>query len=247
MTFSTGLCSVTLRHLTVPQVVDVVAAAGLTCCEWGADGHVRPGDVRAAADARDRGLDQGVRVASYGSYFRADTAADFPPVLASAVALGAPRIRIWAGSLGSADSDQRDGVVAVVREAADRAADAGVQLAVEYHGGTLTDTPESTLRLLSDVDRPNVATYWQPPQSLPDAAALADLDRVLPWVAAVHVFSWWPGDHRLALDARAALWTGVVDRLRGTGRDYDALLEFVPDDDVARVPVDAATLAGFVR
>jgi 3-dehydroshikimate dehydratase len=244
--FSAGLCSVTLRHLPVRQVVDVAAAAGLSCVEWGGDRHVPPGNTRAAALARQVGLDQGIRVASYGSYFRAgpDGADGFAAVLASAVALGAPRIRIWAGDVASAaaTAQHRRAVVDVARSVAEQASDAGVRVAFEYHGGSLTDTADSAARLLQDVDHPAMGTYWQPPVAAPDAAALDGLERVLPWVAAVHVFSWWPGERRLPLDARAPLWRAVFDALHRTGRRYDTLLEFVRDDDPAHIVADGATL-----
>ncbi|MFY1649400.1 sugar phosphate isomerase/epimerase family protein [Solwaraspora sp. WMMB762] len=245
-----GMCSVTLRREPALTVLDVAARAGLRRVEWGGDVHVPPGDTRAAALVRAASRDRGVEVASYGSYYRAgsDPADDFPAVLASAVALGAPRIRIWAGTLGSAQAsaDQRRAVVRATRAAAKRAADAGVTLAFEYHSDTLTDTADSALRLLADVDHPAVRTYWQPPLDLPDAAAVDDLRQMLPWADAVHVFSWWPRYERLPLTARDRLWRDVFAELRGTGRDFDALLEFVIDDDPARVATEAASLAQLI-
>jgi sugar phosphate isomerase/epimerase len=243
---STGMCSVTLRHLPVRRVVEVIASAGLACVEWGGDVHVPPGDVRTAKETRAVGLDGGVRVASYGSYFRPgrDGADAFAAVLATAVELGAPRIRIWAGDVGSAaaSTEQRHAVVAVTRAVAERASDVGIQLAFEYHGGTLTDTADSTVRLLDDVAHEGVRTYWQPPVDAADTDALASLERVLPWVAAVHVFSWWPGVQRLPLPAREPLWRAVFGALGRTGRRYDALLEFVQGDDPAHVAADGEAL-----
>jgi 3-dehydroshikimate dehydratase len=245
---SNGMCSVTLRHRPVPEVLEVMAAAGLSCVEWAGDRHVPAGDVEAAAAVLRLGLAAGVRVASYGSYFRAGPHGPdaFVPVLRSAVALRAPRIRIWAGDTGSAAAtpQQRRAVAAVSRTAAAMAADEGVRLSFEYHGGTLTDSPESTLTLIEDIGRPDVGTYWQPPVGLSDSDAVDGLERLLPHVTAVHVFSWWPQRQRLPLHDRAALWRSAFALLERTGRDHDALLEFVADDDPARVTEDAATLAG---
>jgi 3-dehydroshikimate dehydratase len=242
MTLPGGLCSVTLRRSSVSEVLDVVVRAGLGHVEWGGDIHVPPGDLDTAVRARATGLDLGVRVASYGSYFRpgAHDAGAFADVLATAVALGAPRVRIWAGDVGSAaaTAEQRAAVVRVTRAAAVQAADAGVQLAFEYHDGTLTDSAEATVRLLEDIGHSAVRTYWQPPVGLSDTDAVRGLDTVAPWLAAVHVFSWWPGEQRLPLDARAALWADVFRRVRRV----DTLLEFVADDDPANVVRDAATL-----
>jgi 3-dehydroshikimate dehydratase len=239
-----GLCSVTLRRLGVDDIVEVAAGAGLAAIEWGADVHVPPGDDAAADAARSAGERAGVAVASYGSYFRAgdDPVEAFAPVLRSAARLGAPRVRVWAGSTASADArpERRTAVADALRAATDLAAPAGIELALEFHGGTLTDDPVSALALLNAV--PSLRTYWQPPEGVPDEEALSGLRRLLPRVAALHVFSWWPRAQRRPLEARAGLWRQAL-ALAG---DVDALLEFVPGDDPAIVAREANTLRGLV-
>jgi hypothetical protein len=224
---------VTLRALSVEEVAAAAVAAGLEAIEWGADVHVPPGDLAAARRARSTG----VPVASYGSYFRAgDPLEEFEPVLETAQALGAPRVRIWAGRSGSAEASagERAAVTEGVRAAAELAGD--VEVALEFHGGTLTDEPASAVALLEAAGA--ARTYWQPPQGAPDAVALAGLRAVRPWLAAVHVFSWWPRAERHPLAARADLWREAL-ALAG---DVDALLEFVPDDDPSVLAREAATL-----
>jgi 3-dehydroshikimate dehydratase len=224
---SLGLCSVTLRTCSIEEVVEIAAGAALECIEWGADVHVPPGDVAAARRARAATLDAGLRVASYGSYWRCS--GDYSPVLASARELGAPRVRIWAGTSESSLPD----VAAAAREAA-----RSIDVAFEFHGGTLTEDINSALAL---VEASGVPCYWQPPQSMPDAQALAGLRR-LPDVPAVHVFSWWPGSTRLRLREREALWRAVFAVFtRG-----DALLEFVPGDDPALVAEEAEACRAFL-
>ncbi|HEX8345129.1 MAG TPA: TIM barrel protein [Actinoplanes sp.] len=240
----------TLRDHGVDEVVDIAATAGLAGIEWGADRHVRPGDPAAARTARDACARAGLRVCSYGSYFRAGVHEPdrFAAVLDSARRLGAPRIRIWAGAVGSgeATADERAVVVRTTRAIAGRAADAGITLAFEYHGGTLADDADSTLALLDEIGHGAVGTYWQPPVGVPDDAALDGLRRLMARVVAVHVFSWWPGDHRRSLPARGTLWRPAFRLLRDTGRDVDALLEFVPDDDAASIGPEAAALAELI-
>jgi hypothetical protein len=240
---SLGLCSVTLRACSIEEVVAIAAGAGLECIEWGADVHVRPGDLGAARRAREATERAGLRVASYGSYWRC--AGPFDPVLASARELGAPRVRIWAGETGSGEATPalRDAIAGAARAAAaactrttspaaSTAAPASpIGLAFEYHGGTLTDDLGSTLELIAAT---GVPAYWQPPQDMPDAEALDGLRR-LPDVPAVHVFSWWPGSTRRRLRERAELWRAVF----GTFTAGDALLEFVPGDDPALVAEEA--------
>ncbi|MEV4517097.1 TIM barrel protein [Dactylosporangium sp. NPDC049525] len=234
-----GLCSVTLRRHPVADVVAVAAGAGLAAIEWAGDHHVPPGDPATAAEVGARTRDAGLAVAAYGSYFRCTGPAG--ATVAAAAALGAPRIRIWAGTTGSADAapDERAAVAAAARRICDEAGGHGITVAFECHGNTLTDTPASALALLADVDRPNAAMYWQPPNDLPDAAALGTLETLLPHIVAVHAFSWWPGTHRLRLDERHHLWHAAAALLPA---GIDVLLEFVPGDDPALVAPEAAAL-----
>lgn len=234
-----GLCSVTLRHSSIADVVRIAAGAGLAGIEWGTDGHVR--DTGSADEARDSTAEAGLNVLSLGSYYRAGSFADFDAVAQLAARLDAPRIRVWAGGQGSADADAdvRAAVVGDTRRIAEIAGSQGVAIAFEYHGGTLTDTPDSTLRLLEDVGRDNVGTYWQPAVGVSDQAALAGLRHVLPFISGVHCFSWWPEQERLALSARKQLWQAAADVLREAGRPVDIMLEFVVNDLPENVSHDA--------
>src|SRR5579871_1649417 len=73
------------------------------------------------------------------------------------VTLGAPTLRVFAGGVreGQREEEAFGNVVACLQECAGLAAERGVKLALENHGG-LTATAEGTLRLLKAVDRPAV-------------------------------------------------------------------------------------------
>jgi 3-dehydroshikimate dehydratase len=242
----TGLCSVTFRSLPPAQVIQATAAAGLHLLEWGADVHATPGDPEALRRLRDRTRDAGLAVSSYGSYWRAghDGLGDFTTIAEAAAALGAPRIRVWAGTEGSADTSPgaRSRVVGALREAADIAAGHGMGVATEFHGGTLTDTAASTARLLEEAAHPALSTYWQPPVGEGDAQALAGLRTVLDHLSAIHVFSWWPDRQRLPLTGRERLWRQVLS----LAPPVDLLLEFVPGDDPGRLAGEARTLRSWL-
>jgi hypothetical protein len=228
-----GLVSVTFRQLTPAEIVSLVVDAGLEAIEWGGDVHVPVGDLRTAREVAARCADNGVAIEAYGSYYRAE--GDFGPVLETALSLGAPRIRVWAGKHGSAEEPDRAAVVEDLRKVAALAAGEGVEIAVEYHANTLTDTLESALELFAAV--PAVKPYWQPPigSTVEDAlAAVPALDPV-----AVHVFSWADDGTRLPLAAREPLWRPVLAALPA---DRHALLEFVRDDSPSAFREDAATL-----
>ena len=245
MTIRIGLCSVTFRALSAAHIVSLASQAGLESIEWGGDAHVPPGDAvtarRVAALTADAGLD----VASYGSYFRAGIGEDITPVLDSASELGARRIRVWAGSVDAADATEieRAETIDRLRDAAAAASDRGIELALEYHGGTLANAPEATLQVLSDVDHPALRTYWQPTIGASDEVAVAEYRAIADRVSAVHVFSWWPRTERLRLVDRDALWRAFFAAASGSSTPpQDALLEFVPDDDPAVLAREAAVL-----
>ncbi|MGH3646042.1 MAG: sugar phosphate isomerase/epimerase family protein [Micromonosporaceae bacterium] len=248
--FRPGLCSVTYRGVAAGEVLRVAAEAGLRTIEWGGDVHAPPSDPVRLEQVRQATLAHGLTVASYGSYFRAGPhgSAEFRPVLAAAVALGAPRIRIWAGNLGTDQVDDTGAraVVARTRDAAALAAEHGVELGYEFHRNTLTDSVDATLRLLDAVDAPNVTTYWQPPVGVPAEDAVAGLARLRGRVCALHVFSWWPDTHRLPLADRADLWRAAFAEAAGNRPELDALLEFVPDDDPELLASESATLAALL-
>lgn len=248
-----GLCSVTFRGLDVPSVVGHAAAAGLECIEWAGDAHVPPGDESAARQARELTVQAGLSVASYGSYLRfegpdQEVRAEGEAVLASARALSAPRIRVWAGRRGSAEvpAADRARIAGRIREFADRAAASGIEVGLEFHGRTLTDEIGSTLRLLEEIDRPTVRSYWQPHQDMPAPEALQTLRRILPHASSIHVFSWWPANRRRPLSERAELWREVFMILAAQGADRDALLEFVPEDDPDLLRREADTLRSLI-
>lgn len=71
---------------------------------------------------------------------------------------GAPRLRTFAGTKGSADAsaEERAHAAARLRMAAGQLADHGLRLVVETHPGTLADTTDSLLDLLASVDHPNL-------------------------------------------------------------------------------------------
>ncbi|WP_439902522.1 TIM barrel protein [Microbacterium azadirachtae] len=249
MSIRPGLCSVTFRQLEPAAIAALAADAGLQAVEWGGDVHVPPGDVARASQVAGVTADAGLAVASYGSYFRGDAGEEIAPVLDAAAALGADRIRIWAGRTGSAQASaqERAATVDALAAAAEQAGARGISLALEFHGGTLADDAEQTLRVLDEVASPHLSTYWQPTVSAPDDVAVAEYRRIADRVSAVHVFSWWPAAERLTLGARDGLWRAFVAAAASAPvPPRDALLEFVPGDDPAALAREAAALRAYL-
>lgn len=249
MSIRPGLCSVTFRQLDPAAIAALAADAGLEAIEWGGDVHAPAGDTARAAEVARITADAGLAVASYGSYFRGDAGEQIAPVLDAAEALGADRIRIWAGRIGSADAtaQERAATIDALATAAEQAGARRISLALEFHGGTLADDAEQALRVLDEVGSPHLSTYWQPSVGAPDDLAVTEYRRLADRVSAVHVFSWWPVAERLTLTARDGLWRAfAAAALAAPVPPRDALLEFVPGDDPAALAAEAAALRAYL-
>ena len=238
-----GLVSVTFRQLAVEEIGALATECGLQAVEWGGDVHVPPGDFAAAR----RALDTGLKVAAYGSYYRAGVSdrGELAAILETAAELDAPFVRVWAGTAGSAECPYRGPVIEALQHAVEHADAMGTRIALEYHRNTLTDTLESAVQLLDEVD--GVVPYWQPSGGQDVFSAVHEVRTLEPVTA--HVFSWGPGGYqdRLPLSARRDMWKPVLTELARDGIERNALLEFVLDDSPEQFREDAKTLLSYLK
>jgi sugar phosphate isomerase/epimerase len=250
----TGLVSVSFRSLQPREIVNLAAKTGLDAIEWGGDIHVPPRDLVRASEVRDATQEAGLSISSYGSYYRlAERQSNFEPVLETAVVLGAPTVRVWAGALGSAQASP-DYFAAAADELADishQGARAGVAIALELHVGTLTDSIESTCRLVDSANCPTTTCYWQPPHGQSLTERQAGIRRLGKRISNVHVFHWIQdsaGEHsRQPLSSAATDWLSLLNTLSELGGDRFALLEFVLNDYPDQFLADARTLKGLLQ
>lgn len=245
-----GLVSITFRQLTPAEIVALCVRAGVRGVEWGGDVHVPPGDLARARETARLCAGNGLAAAAYGSYYRLGESEGqglaFESVAATARELGAPTVRVWAGTKGSAEASaaERDAVVADLARIAGIAAGAGLTVSLEFHGNTLTDTAASTVALLEAAAHPALLSLWQPAVGRSVEARRADLAAVAPWLGNVHVFQWGSAgfSDRRPLAEGEAEWRPYLD-LAGIGQgDRYALLEFAPGDDPEAFVRDAAVL-----
>ncbi len=247
-----GLVSVSFRQLTCEEIIRIAGEAGLAAVEWGGDVHVPAGDAAKAEEVYEKTAAAGLSVAAYGSYYKLGTHEDPPEewqkVLTSAAALRAPVIRIWAGTKASAEVDEaeRAALVREAQNAADAAAENGITVVFECHRNTLTDEYHSTLRLLEEIGRDNVKTYWQPNEDRDFAYNKEALAALLPEVVNLHVFHWPEPDVRLPLTDGADRWREYLRIAASDGKDRRCLLEFMPDDRPETLPGEAGTLRGWI-
>ncbi len=240
----TGLTSVTFRQLKAEDIVELAAAAGIDGIEWGGDIHVPAGDREAARQVAGLTQSAGLKILSYGSYYRLNEGGDFLLVLKTAYELGAPNIRIWAGSLSPKDADQE-----VYLKAAEEldiicslAEKYGIQISLEYHRNTLTETAVSTLQLIKLVSCENLRTYWQPNPDISHKANCEELLMIRPYLSHIHTFHWKGNNIRYPLAEGHSEWLNYI-RIANLEPDKSAyILEFVKDDSTESFIKDAAEL-----
>ncbi|MDR2178075.1 MAG: sugar phosphate isomerase/epimerase [Treponema sp.] len=243
----TGVTSVTFRKFSPEKIISLAKNAGLRGIEWGGDVHVPPvdgnsGENSFAAAVRDMTTSAELTVLSYGSYHKLCAGLDFAPVLAAARTLGAPLIRVWAGTAASAAADDEYYRKAAkeLRDICLSAADAGIKIGLEYHRGTLTDTAASAKKLVLLTGQKNLRLYWQPNPDIPADEHYREIALLLPWISYVHVFFWEKGNIRRPLADGEAVWKEYI-RLLGHGKNY--IMEFVQDDREDNFLADARVLA----
>jgi sugar phosphate isomerase/epimerase len=248
-----GLVSITFRQLSPEEIISLVCKSGLKGIEWGGDIHVPHGNLSIARNVGAMTREEGLEVAAYGSYYRVgcegqDGIPDFKDVLETALELGAPLIRVWAGDRGSDKADQGwwDKVVEDSKRIGGMAQKEGVKIAYEYHGNTLTDTLESVQKLMEKVNHPNVRSYWQPLPHHDMNSRLEGLKQVLPWLENIHVF-YWISHERYPLEDGTEDWAKYLELVKNLEGQRYAMIEFVKDNKPEQFLWDAEILKNWLQ
>ena len=239
----TGLVSVTFRELSPAEIVRLVRQAGLDGIEWGGDIHCPPGDDARAREVARLTRENGLKVISYGSYYRAGSFGNFEDVLRTAKILETDNIRVWAGEKSSTEASGElwDRIVKDTRRIAEMAAADAIDISFEYHANTLTDELPMAIKLLQDIGMDNVYTYWQPPAGISVEDNIDHLRQLIEMgkLKNLHVFAWVNGE-RQPLATHKEIWKKYVDA--ALSANPALLMEFVADNSPAQFLEDAKTL-----
>ena len=142
------------------------------------------------------------------------------------VALGAPCIRVFAGNVpeGWAEDAAVNRCVACLREIVPYAADRGVLVALENHGG-ITTTAEQVLRLVRMVDHPWLGVNLDFGNFRVDP--YREIEQVAPWAVTTHAkVSSRFGEQRAEVD-----YVRVVRIMRAAGYEGYLSVEFEERED----------------
>lgn len=247
-----GIVSVTFREKTPRELIDISIKGQLQAVEWGSDVHVPVGNLSLAREIRDMTISSGLEVASYGSYYFAGMdKEEFSPYLETAIELGAPNIRIWAGQQPSASTDlsYRQRVTEEVYRISEDAAKAGVTISAEYHANSLTDTIDAALQFLQMGKSDNLYSYWQQPDEVssenqyPEMLRLFDTGKI----TNIHVYAKYTEDgQRRLLEEDLAAWRRFLPVFKSEDKRHYALLEFVKDNSDEVFLKDCETLNSLI-
>ena len=243
------MTSLTLKTLSADAVAEVVSSAGLDGIEWGVgDNHVILGDKKRADEIKKASNKYGLEIFSLGSYCYLNDKGDCEQTVETAKLLSAPVIRVWGGKFGSAEcpKDAYDSLIKHARYMADKAADSNITIGFEYHQRSLTDTAESAVKLIKDIDRDNVKLYWQPNYSISFEENLREFNTVKPYLCSnLHFHNYSPEHGYMPLDDIKENIKGYFSDVKS--QNYNLMIEFVKDSTEENLRADAATLNKILR
>ncbi|MDQ8183598.1 TIM barrel protein [Pelagicoccus sp. SDUM812005] len=251
--------TVTLREFSREEVVSILTDNKVGAVEWAGDVHVPPGDLEAAAAAKELCEQAGIVCTSYGSYYQCDEQGQGggpfrfnlggDVALDTAAALGVDAIRVWAGRLASdkASAEYRKEVAGCLAAFCDQAAALGMSVHLEFHRNTLTDTVASTLDLLGAVSRDNLFSYWQPRHGIGVEENVADIHALGERLSNVHVFHWLLQEDGSSVERRPLVegrerWDVYFSAIQAYPRDRYAMIEFVRGDTLPQLEEDLGVL-----
>ena len=247
MKFELGMTSVTFREKSIEEITVLAQTSGLSVIEWGADRHVLPLDFDAVKTARTQMEKHGLVCSSYGSYYRMIEKDEdaFRAICKTSEALGASIVRTWLGRTGSEriTAEQYATLLEETKKLSGIATQYGQTLAFEFHGKTLNDNGESSVKFLSECAKENVKTYWQP---LSYSDNEKNLSLVLPYLCAVHVFTWDDEHRRYPLADGTEAWKKYLQILKDADISTKLIMEFVKDDTAEQFMTDAAVLKSWL-
>lgn len=232
-----GLCTIAFSTRPLEEVLALAADIGFDGVEiWGKEPHMKADpDGAYASEVRALAESQGIEINSFGSYMTPLTPKipERTPLddnLAITRALGASIMRIWAphAKPEQIPSSEYERAAAELRQFSAMAQRSGIVLGVEFHDNTIVETSEGMLRLLGDVNSPNLRAYWQPSFRAGAEDFYDSLERLLPHVVNVHAQNF-----RGAYQRRTYLSDGDVDyrrvvrMLADSGYDGYIEIEFV--------------------
>lgn len=177
-----GLSSQALLTRSPSEVLALAKAAGLDGVEWAGEAHVPTGDGAAQDRLLMDTLRAGLTVASIASLYRVTPGAEqglgFESLLAGAVRLQAPVLRVYAGALPAArlSPAEREALRGELSRLGDLAGKRGVTICLSLGRNTSLDNYAAAIGVVEGAAHPFVRLAWEPLPGVEAAKATAALE-----------------------------------------------------------------------
>ncbi len=239
-----GLTSVTFRKLNADEILKYCTECNLSAIEWGGDVHVPPDNINAARLIGEKTRSAGICTPSYGSYFRLGKNDDFDKYLKTAKALGADIIRIWGGDKASSrlSGSEYKSLIEETKAVCKAALSENIQIAFEYHNDSVTDTAESALSVIRDVNCENLGMYFQYDPWVSFEKNTETLKAFLPYLKMVHVFYVDSDINRFSVKDGEKIWKKFIKILKGNNADVFLLFEFLRNESLEELKNETAIM-----
>ncbi|MBR3955275.1 MAG: TIM barrel protein [Clostridia bacterium] len=222
-----GFTSTSFRQIRkLDKIVDIASQAKVDCIEWGGDIHVK--DIESARQAKMLCEEAGIKICSYGSYYRVGSKKtnDWKSICEIAKTMGASAVRVWLGKNDSelTDADMYNSLVEDAKNICEVAVKYNLTVCPECHDNTYNNNTDAFLKICKDIDRDNFKTYFQSRYRRKEY----DLDRIertTPYLESVHIsfseqmreqFPKYKPDYIVAL----------LDKILSVGFDGNLLIEY---------------------
>ena len=222
-----GFTSTSFRQIkSLEKIVEIAVRAKIDCIEWGGDIHVR--SVEDAKRAKELCDKAGIRINSYGSYYRVGckNADEWKEICEIASAMGARSVRVW---LGKADSEKTDeatykNLAEDMKSICTIAKEYGLIVCPECHDNTFNNNTDALLKIQADVGCDNFRTYFQSRYKRLEY----DLDRIertLPFIETIHI-SYSEQSREQFPKFNPTYIDVLLDKIKKSGFDGNLLIEY---------------------
>lgn len=184
-----GFTSTSFRQIkSIEKIVKIAVSSGAQCIEWGGDVHVK--DISSAALAEKLCREAGIKICSYGSYYRVGSKnrEEWQKICQIAHTLGAESVRVWLGNKDSEITDEKEYALLLedTKEICRMAEEYGLTVCPECHDNTFNNNTDAFLKICTDAKCDNFRTYFQSRYKRKEY----DLDRIertMPYTQTVHI------------------------------------------------------------
>ncbi len=230
-----GLCTIAFSERPLEEVLELAAKTGFDGVElWGKPDHLPLTRSDAAVTAvRDKIKAVGLKGCVYGSYVCLGDGQeaeaknkDFDRTIRFATLLGAPIVRIWAGTKNSEllNRDEWARIVDDGKRFCERAEKAEVILALEMHPNCATNKARATVELIRQVGSTNLRANYQ---VIEDEDSYERARIAAPYVVNVHAQTLSKGKERPLLSEGTVDFNKIYEIFKPYGFKGYFEIEFV--------------------